>query len=248
MFDGDWPRLCTRGAVEEPHDAHLGAAAAGLRLRRPPLHAAQESGSRPRRSSTRAHRQPSRSPGVSRRTPMGRGSPDAAGGCAGRGDVTADQFRGGHIGHRRCPERLGDRRHPDRNDGDGNGGADATGRRARNGVNPASPTFNQGQGATGTSGTVGRANTAGAAIASASYRLRAPKGLDLAAHVGHTVEVRGLLAPDPRAQGGAAASAPGAFRRRTRRCSPSRRSRTVPRPAHDSDAPARSTAEAAQPL
>ena len=72
--------------------------------------------------------------------------------------------------------------------------------RAGNRVNPASPTFNQGQGATGTSGTVGRVDTAGAAIASASYRLRAPKGLDLAAHVGHTVEVRGVLAPDPRAR------------------------------------------------
>ena len=77
-------------------------------------------------------------------------------------------------------------------------------------ANPASPTFNQGQTATGTSGTVGRANTAGAAIASASYRLRAPKGLDLAAHLGHTVEIKGLLAQDPRAQGGEAASAPGA--------------------------------------
>ena len=74
-------------------------------------------------------------------------------------------------------------------------------------VNPASPTFNQGQGAAGSSGTVGRANTAGAAIASASYRLRAAKELDLAAHVGHTVEVRGLLAPDARTQGAAAASA-----------------------------------------
>jgi hypothetical protein len=77
-------------------------------------------------------------------------------------------------------------------------------------ANPASPTFNQEQSATGTSGTVGRADTAGAAIASASYRLRASKGLDLAAHVGHTVEVKGLLSQDPRAQGGAAASAPGA--------------------------------------
>jgi hypothetical protein len=73
-------------------------------------------------------------------------------------------------------------------------------------VNPASPTFNQGQAATGTSGTVARADTAGAANASASYRLRAAKGVNLAAHVGHTVEIRGTLAPDARA-GGAAASA-----------------------------------------
>jgi hypothetical protein len=76
-------------------------------------------------------------------------------------------------------------------------------------VNPASPTFNQGSGAAGTSGTVGRADTTGAAIASASYQLRAPKGLDLAAHVGHTVEVRGLLARDARAGGTPAASSSG---------------------------------------
>ena len=65
-------------------------------------------------------------------------------------------------------------------------------------VNPASPTFNQAPTATGTSGTVARADTAGAANVSASYRLRAPKGLDLAAHVGHTVEIRGILAADAR--------------------------------------------------
>jgi hypothetical protein len=76
-------------------------------------------------------------------------------------------------------------------------------------VSPASPTFNQDQGAAGTSGTVGRADTTGAAIASASYRLRAPKGLNLAAHVGHTVEVRGVLAPDARAQSAPPASASG---------------------------------------
>jgi len=73
-------------------------------------------------------------------------------------------------------------------------------------VNPASPTFNQGQAGTGTSGTVARADTAGAANASASYRLRAPKSLDLAAHVGHTVEIRGTLAPDARASGAAASA------------------------------------------
>ena len=67
-------------------------------------------------------------------------------------------------------------------------------------VNPASPTFNQGQ--TGTSGTVGRPDTAGAAIASASYRLKATQGVDLAPHVGHTVEVRGTLSRDPRATSG----------------------------------------------
>jgi len=77
-------------------------------------------------------------------------------------------------------------------------------------ANPASPTFNQGQGAAGTSGTVGRADTSGAANASASYLLRPPKGLDLSAHVGHTVEIKGLLAPDPRAQGGTAATPTGA--------------------------------------
>jgi len=76
-------------------------------------------------------------------------------------------------------------------------------------ANPASPTFNQGQGAAGTSGTVARADTSGAANASASYRLRASKGLDLAVHLGHTVEVKGLLAQDSRAQGGATASGPG---------------------------------------
>jgi hypothetical protein len=76
-------------------------------------------------------------------------------------------------------------------------------------VNPASPTFNQGQGATGTAGTVGRADTAGAAIASASYQLRAAKGLDLAAHVGHTVEVKGVLAPDVRADGAPRGTTPG---------------------------------------
>jgi hypothetical protein len=64
-------------------------------------------------------------------------------------------------------------------------------------VNPASPTFNQG--GTGTSGTVGRPDTAGAAIAFASYQLKAPQGVDLAPHVGHTVEVRGALSRDPRA-------------------------------------------------
>jgi hypothetical protein len=66
-------------------------------------------------------------------------------------------------------------------------------------VNPASPTFNQG--GTGTSGTVGRPDTAGAAIASASYQLKAAQGVDLAPHVGHTVEVRGALSRDPRASG-----------------------------------------------
>jgi hypothetical protein len=64
-------------------------------------------------------------------------------------------------------------------------------------VNPASPTFNQG--GTGTGGTVGRPDTAGAAIASASYQLKATQGVDLAPHVGHTVEVRGALSRDPRA-------------------------------------------------
>ena len=64
-------------------------------------------------------------------------------------------------------------------------------------VNPASPTFNQG--GTGTSGTVGSPDTAGAAFASASYRLKPTRGVDLAAHVGHTVEVRGTLGRDPRA-------------------------------------------------
>jgi hypothetical protein len=67
-------------------------------------------------------------------------------------------------------------------------------------VNPASPTFNQG--GTGTSGTVGRPDTAGAAIASASYQLKATQGVDLAPHVGHTVEVRGTLSRDPRASNG----------------------------------------------
>jgi len=76
-------------------------------------------------------------------------------------------------------------------------------------VSPASPTYNQGQGAAGTTGTVARPDTAGAAIASASYRLRAPKGLALASHVGHTVEVRGILTPDARAQGPPTASASG---------------------------------------
>jgi hypothetical protein len=76
-------------------------------------------------------------------------------------------------------------------------------------ANPASPTFNQGQGATGTTGTVGRADTAGAANASASYRLRASKAVDLATHVGHTVEVKGLLSQDSRAQGARAPSPPG---------------------------------------
>jgi hypothetical protein len=78
-------------------------------------------------------------------------------------------------------------------------------------ANPASPTFNQAQGAAATSGTVGRADTSGAVNASASYRLRASKGLDLAVHLGHTVEVKGLLSQDPRAQSGTAASAPGAI-------------------------------------
>ena len=64
-------------------------------------------------------------------------------------------------------------------------------------VNPASPTYNQS--GTGTSGTVGRPDTAGAALASASYRLKATQGVDLAPHVGHTVEVRGTLSRDPRA-------------------------------------------------
>jgi len=64
-------------------------------------------------------------------------------------------------------------------------------------VNPASPTFNQG--GTGTSGTVGSPDTAGAAFASASYRLKPTQGVDLAPHVGHTVEVRGTLTRDPRA-------------------------------------------------
>jgi hypothetical protein len=77
-------------------------------------------------------------------------------------------------------------------------------------VNPASPTFNQGTGPTGTSGTVGRADTAGAAIASAAYRLRGPKGIDFAAHLGHTVEVRGQLAPDARAKGAPGPGASGA--------------------------------------
>jgi hypothetical protein len=77
-------------------------------------------------------------------------------------------------------------------------------------ANPASPTFNQGQGAAGTSGTVATADTSGAAKASASYRLRASKELDFAAHLGHTVEVRGLLSQDSRAQGGTTASASGA--------------------------------------
>jgi hypothetical protein len=63
-------------------------------------------------------------------------------------------------------------------------------------VNPASPTFNQG---TGTSGTVGSPDTAGAAFASASYHLKPTQGVDLAPHVGHTVEVRGTLSRDPRA-------------------------------------------------
>jgi hypothetical protein len=79
-------------------------------------------------------------------------------------------------------------------------------------VNPASPTYSQGAAATGTSGsgTVGRADTAGAATPSVSYRLRAPKSLDLAAHVGHTVEVRGTLERDARAQGtGSASGEPG---------------------------------------
>jgi hypothetical protein len=77
-------------------------------------------------------------------------------------------------------------------------------------ANPASPTFNQGQGAAGTSGTVGRANTSGAAKASASYRLRAAKELDLTVHLGHTVEIKGVLSQDARAQGGTAASGSGA--------------------------------------
>jgi hypothetical protein len=77
-------------------------------------------------------------------------------------------------------------------------------------ANPASPTFNQGQGAAGTSGTVARADTAGAANASASYRLRASKGLDLAVHLGHTVEIKGLLSGDPRARGGTPSTATGA--------------------------------------
>jgi hypothetical protein len=67
-------------------------------------------------------------------------------------------------------------------------------------VNPASATFNQG--GTGTSGTVGRPDTAGATIASASYQLKATQGVDLAPHVGHTVEVRGTLSRDPRASTG----------------------------------------------
>jgi len=67
-------------------------------------------------------------------------------------------------------------------------------------VNPASPTFNRG--GTGTSGTVGRPDTAGAASASASYRLNAAQGVDLAPQVGHTVEVRGTLSPDQRANNG----------------------------------------------
>jgi hypothetical protein len=76
-------------------------------------------------------------------------------------------------------------------------------------VSPASPTYNQGQGGATAGGTVGRADTTGAAFASASYRLRAPKGLNLAAYLGHTVEVRGVLAPDARAQTAPAASASG---------------------------------------
>jgi hypothetical protein len=66
-------------------------------------------------------------------------------------------------------------------------------------VNPASPTF--AEGGTGTSGTVGRADTAGAASVSVSYRLKPTHGVDLAPHVGHTVEVRGTLGRDSRAAG-----------------------------------------------
>jgi hypothetical protein len=62
-------------------------------------------------------------------------------------------------------------------------------------VNPSSPTFNRGEGASGTGGTVRRADTAGAPSASPRYRLRAGKGINLAALVGHTVEVRGTLGP-----------------------------------------------------
>jgi len=73
-------------------------------------------------------------------------------------------------------------------------------------VNPSSPTFNRGEGAAGTGGTVRRADTAGATTASARYRLRAGKGINLAAHVGHTVEVRGTLGPGQSAPADAAAA------------------------------------------
>jgi hypothetical protein len=73
-------------------------------------------------------------------------------------------------------------------------------------VNPTSPTYNQGEART--SGTVGRADTASAAFASVSYRLKATHGVDLASHVGHTVEVRGTLTRDPRATGSGDSTTP----------------------------------------
>jgi hypothetical protein len=58
---------------------------------------------------------------------------------------------------------------------------------------PASPTYNQPT--SGTAGTVARPDTPASSAAPAVYSLRPGPGVDLAASVGHTVEVRGRLMP-----------------------------------------------------
>jgi hypothetical protein len=61
-------------------------------------------------------------------------------------------------------------------------------------ANPASPTFNQGDSAAGTTGTVAGSDDASATPVQ-KYRLTAASGVNLSSHAGHMVEIRGTLKP-----------------------------------------------------
>ena len=61
-------------------------------------------------------------------------------------------------------------------------------------ANPASPTYNQGDVTAGTAGTVPRPEDAKASPVR-TYQVIAAQGLNLKAHVGHTMELQGTLEP-----------------------------------------------------
>jgi hypothetical protein len=61
-------------------------------------------------------------------------------------------------------------------------------------ANPASPTFNQGDGTAGTTGTVPQPDPRGAPPAQ-KYQVVGAPGVNLSSHAGHTVEIRGALKP-----------------------------------------------------
>ena len=153
-------------------------------------------------------RRPSCSPGVSREAPDGKGfiltqqagapgsvtSPQtgSAPGASATGDAPSGSVTAGY---------------PNRNDGHGDCGADPAGRGARNRGEPLLTDIQPGAGCD-----IHDWNCWKSGHSRCSNRIRfvstdgAPKGLDLAAHVGHTVQVRGVLAPDPRAPRAASSS------------------------------------------